>query len=57
MNRAASAPNGMRNDEAKQRASRIEKPCHAWMYWRVSVGDDMTARDAGNGMMLTTCPR
>lgn len=37
MNRAASAPNGMRNDEAKQRASRIEKPCHAWMYWRVSV--------------------
>lgn len=37
MNRADWVPNGMRNDEAKHRASRIEKPCHAWMYWRVSV--------------------
>lgn len=45
MNRAASVPNGMRNDEAKQRASRIEKPCRAWiLYWM-------------RGVLEMTCPR
>lgn len=35
MNRAASVPNDMRNDKAKQRASRVEKQCRAWMHWRI----------------------
>lgn len=61
MNRAASVPNGMRNDEAKQRASRIEKPCRAWiLYWMRGVLEMTCPRGrkvCWNGMMLTACPR
>lgn len=61
MNRAASVPNGMRNDEAKQRASRIEKPCRAWiLYWMRGVWEMTCPRGrkvCWNGMMLTACPR
>lgn len=47
MNRAASVPNGMRNDEARQRASRIEKPCREWiLYWMRGVWE-MTHVRAG----------
>lgn len=61
MNRAASVPNGMRNDEAKQRASRIEKPCREWiLYWMRGVLEMTCPRGrkvCWNGMMLTACPR
>lgn len=57
MNRAASVPNGMRNDEAKQRASRIKKPCRAWiLYWMRGVWEMTCPRGrkvSWNGMMLT----
>lgn len=57
MNRAASVPNGMRNDEAKQRASRIKKPCRAWiLYWIRGVWEMTCPRGrkvSWNGMMLT----
>lgn len=61
MNRVASVPNGMRSDEAKQRASRIEKPCRAWiLYWMRGVWEMTCPRGrkvCWNGMMLTACPR
>lgn len=47
--------------KAKQRASRIEKPCRAWnaLEDARSMGDDMLARAWGmlDEMMLTACPR